>query len=188
MDVSDTGTRPAPGRLALVQAFINTNDLDRGEDRLETTGAARDWFVSCGLLGEGARVGPRDLDRVITVREALRALLAVDSSAARGDPTLQLEEVAASAKLALRFNVAGEIYLEPCSPGVPGALGALLVICHESAVNGTWFRLKACRNDECQWIFFDQSRNRASKWCRPEICGNRMRARAHRLRQASGHR
>lgn len=188
MDFSDTGTRPAPGRLALVQAFINTNDLDRGEDRLGTTGAARDWFVSCGLLGDGARVGPRDLDRIITVREALRALLAVDYSSAPGVRTSELEEVAASAKLTLRFILADGIYLEPRSPGLPGALGALLVICHESAVDGTWFRLKACRNDECQWVFFDQSRNRASKWCRPEICGNRMRARAHRLRQASGRR
>jgi hypothetical protein len=84
MDVSDTVTRPAPGRLALVQAFINTNDLDRGEDRLGTTDAAKNWFVSCGLLSAGARVGRRDLDRIIAVREALRALLAADRSSAPG--------------------------------------------------------------------------------------------------------
>lgn len=184
MDVSDTGTRPAPGRLALVQAFINTNDLDRGEDRLGSTGAAKDWFVTRGLLVEGARVGRRDLDRIIAVREALRALLGADYSSAPGARTSELEEVAARAKLTIRFDAAGGIHLEPRAPGVPGALGTLVVICHESSVNGTWFRMKACRNDECQWVFFDRSRNHASKWCRPEICGNRMRARAHRLRHS----
>jgi predicted RNA-binding Zn ribbon-like protein len=186
MDVSDTGTRPAPGRLALVQAFINTNDLDRSEDRLGTADAAKDWFVRCGLLSESARVGRQDLNRIIEVREALRVLLTVDRSSAPDVRTSELEKVAGGAKLTFRFDVADGIYLEPRSPGVAGALGALLVICYESAVDGAWFRLKACSNDECRWVFFDQSKNRASKWCRPEICGNRMRARAHRVRQAAG--
>lgn len=186
MDVSDTGTRPAPGRLALVQAFINTNDLDRGEDQLGTPSAAKDWFVRQGLLEEGVRVGPKGFERIITVREALRALLGGHYSSAPGVLTSELEEAAADAKLTLRFDVADSIHLEPRSGGVAGALGALLAICHESAVDGTWLRLKSCRNDECRWVFFDLSRNRASKWCRSEICGNRMRARAHRSRQASG--
>ena len=49
---------------------------------------------------------------------------------------------------------------------------------------GTWERLKVCRNDECQWAFYDHSRNHSGAWCTMAICGNRMKGRAFRTRRA----
>jgi predicted RNA-binding Zn ribbon-like protein len=187
MDATEAGTRPAPSRLALVQAFVNTNDIEAGEDRLGSVDDARDWFLAHGLLAtERQRVTRADLDRVHAVREALRDLVgANNSSAVEVDPSI-LENVAAEARLRLRFNSPGKITLEPRAPGVLGALGELLIICYESVIEGSWFHLKACRNDACRWIFFDRSKNHTSKWCRPDLCGNRMRARSHRLRHKQG--
>jgi predicted RNA-binding Zn ribbon-like protein len=44
--------------------------------------------------------------------------------------------------------------------------------------------LKICTNDECQWAFYDHSRNRSGAWCTMAVCGNRMKGRAFRRRQA----
>jgi predicted RNA-binding Zn ribbon-like protein len=49
--------------------------------------------------------------------------------------------------------------------------------------DGTWSRMKACRNDTCHWAFYDASRNRSGKWCSMAICGNRAKVANYRERQ-----
>ena len=48
----------------------------------------------------------------------------------------------------------------------------------QSVADGTWSRLKACREDDCHWAFYDRSRNRSGQWCVMAVCGNRNKARA----------
>jgi len=62
------------------------------------------------------------------------------------------------------------------------AIGRFLAIIHESITQGTWQRLKVCRNDICRWAFYDSSRNRSGAWCTMAICGNRMKGRTFRSR------
>lgn len=47
-------------------------------------------------------------------------------------------------------------------------------------------RIKICDNNDCRWIFFDESRNRARRWCDDKCCGNLMKVRRFRERQRSG--
>lgn len=44
-------------------------------------------------------------------------------------------------------------------------------------------RMKICDNDDCRWIFFDESRNRARRWCDDRACGNLLKVRRFRERQ-----
>ncbi len=44
-------------------------------------------------------------------------------------------------------------------------------------------KLRACRNDECQWLFLDTSKNHTRRWCDMKICGNRMKARRFKAQQ-----
>ena len=46
----------------------------------------------------------------------------------------------------------------------------------------TWARLKACPAEDCQWAFYDHSRNRSGTWCEIGKCGNRAKARRFRER------
>ena len=48
-------------------------------------------------------------------------------------------------------------------------------------LDGTWSRLKACRN--CCWSFYDYSPNRSATWCSMQLCGNRKKTRAYRSRR-----
>jgi predicted RNA-binding Zn ribbon-like protein len=181
LPLEETGTRPAPGRLALVQAFVNTRDLDADTDLLVDPHTSAEWLARHRLLDEGARISPRDHDRIIAVREALRSIAAKNVEGTILEFDSLLEEVADSASLTLRMTPTG-LTLVPGAEGVAAALGTLLAICYEAIVDGRWFAFKACHNDECRWIFYDDSKNRTGKWCRAEICGNRIRARRFRNR------
>lgn len=44
-------------------------------------------------------------------------------------------------------------------------------------------RLKVCSNQNCEWIFLDQSRNKTRRWCDTKVCGNIMKVRRFRNRK-----
>ena len=70
-------------------------------------------------------------------------------------------------------------------PGFQGALGRLLGVAYRSMAQGTWWRLKACPAEDCQWAFYDRSRNRSAVWCDMKVCGNRHKVRAFRERHSA---
>jgi predicted RNA-binding Zn ribbon-like protein len=39
--------------------------------------------------------------------------------------------------------------------------------------------VRICSSDGCDWLFFDQTRNRSRRWCEMKGCGNRAKARRH---------
>ncbi|WP_246485921.1 CGNR zinc finger domain-containing protein [Kribbella qitaiheensis] len=40
-------------------------------------------------------------------------------------------------------------------------------------------RLRECQDDDCGWLFLDQSKNKSRRWCSSGDCGNRARAKRH---------
>ncbi len=46
--------------------------------------------------------------------------------------------------------------------------------------------LRPCANDECHLFLLDRSRAGTARWCSMTTCGNRMKARRHRARTATG--
>jgi predicted RNA-binding Zn ribbon-like protein len=76
----------------------------------------------------------------------------------------------------------GEIRLIAEGDSVRDRLMALMLIIRDAQRDGTWARLKACANDECQWAFYDKSRNHGGTWCEMSVCGNKLKNRAFRAR------
>src|SRR5687767_3614878 len=91
------GRQAAPGPLATVQAFVNTNDIQGERERLQTPDDLRGWLVAHELLESGADVSDEDLRRALAVREAIRALAAghnhlpVETESARAALNAQAE-------------------------------------------------------------------------------------------------
>jgi predicted RNA-binding Zn ribbon-like protein len=182
------GRLPAPGRLGLVQAFLNTFwDLDaHGGERWPDPAAYGAWLAERGFAT--ARVGYRDLERAIDLREALRALaLANHDRAPAPAAERELDRIAAQvaprAGLTPRFAGDGD-RLEVAGDGPDAALALVLGIVFAARADGSWRRLKACPHERCGWAFYDRSRNRSSQWCSMRICGNRTKAARHRTRAA----
>lgn len=180
------GSAAAPGELELVRAFVNTLDVESGEDELATPAALAEWLVAHGVLEAKAYARRVDLERALAVREALRSLLVANNGGrADTDAAAVLDAAARTARLALRFRPDGAAALEPEAGGAPGALGRLLAVVTASMATGTWGRLKACQAESCRWAFYDHARNRSRTWCSMAVCGNRTKARAYRARRAS---
>ena len=53
----------------------------------------------------------------------------------------------------------------------------------ELLADGEPERVKLCENGECQWAFYDTTKNRRRRWCRPSECGNVFKVREFRARQ-----
>jgi predicted RNA-binding Zn ribbon-like protein len=181
------GRPPAPGALRLVQEFLNTNDIEGRSDELATPASLRSWLLRRAFELDGLAADAPGVARVIEAREALRMLiLARDDRADAANAASAkacLHEVATKARFALTLEplLWG---LEPTSKGVDRALGVILARVVEGMTNGTWGRLKACRRDSCQWVFWDDSRSRTGAWCDMSVCGNRSKAVRFRRRHA----
>ncbi len=176
--------KTAPAPLELVQRFVNSIDLESGEDELESAEALRGWLAARELMGAREGVGAADLRRALDVREGLRALLLRNNGLEfDGHRVERLDRAAARAGVRVSFSAAGEPALVPAAAGVDGALAQLLAIVERSVADGSWERLKACPREECEWAFYDRTKNRSGRWCRMEECGNLAKARAFRERR-----
>jgi predicted RNA-binding Zn ribbon-like protein len=174
----------APGSLRVVQAFINTVDVEAGEEELETPQQLTAWLGSHGLIDSGTEASRADLDQARRLREGLRTLAEANAGYDVDPQSLAaVNEVAVEAAYTLHFDPETASF-EPRAEGVPGALGRLLAIVATGMGDGSWSRMKACRCDTCRWVFYDRSRNRSGNWCSMRVCGNREKAKAYRRRHS----
>jgi predicted RNA-binding Zn ribbon-like protein len=183
----EPGGRPkAPGRLALLQRFINSynQDFPRDWDRLGTSEKARAWLQDKRLVGPDVRISAADAARLRELREAIRALT-IANQAGQPDPASVgiVRRASRTARLRVAVDDGGRTVLEPDRPTLDGAVAALLGILHEAQLTGQWRRLKGCR--QCGYVFFDRSKNRSAAWCAMSICGNRTKNRAYRRRRSA---
>jgi predicted RNA-binding Zn ribbon-like protein len=170
----------------LIVEFLNTTELDEDRDDVGTPETLGGWLTSEGLVPAGTAVSPDDHGHAIRLREAIRDLLsahnevAVDEAAA----TAVLDETARRVGLGVRFRADGAA-LEADATGVDAALGRVLAAVATTMADGTWERLKACRDETCRWAFLDTAKNRSRAWCSMRSCGNRAKVRAYRDRTRS---
>jgi predicted RNA-binding Zn ribbon-like protein len=175
---------PAPGRLELVRAFLNTADVNEEIEELSDSRALRAWLRRSGLIDSRTALGAGDVERAIEVREALRDLLEGRSHGIPIDNALRSLNVrSGDAPLRVSFNDHGEPGLDPATGGLDGAFAQLFAIIHAASLEGTWARLKVCAAHDCRWAFYDSSKNRRGTWCNMASCGNRAKARSYRERR-----
>jgi len=185
------GRAPAPGDLALVQAFVNTFwDLDRGgADRLGHPRALAGWLASHGLVQAETRVGDADLERALDVREGLREMLFANNGEEPDRSKLgRLNRALPAARLLVQLEPDARPELTVIGGDLDAALGAMAAMVAVAQVDGRWERLKACPGEHCGWAFYDHSRNQAGTWCSMSVCGSRAKARHYRRRRSAARR
>ncbi len=185
--LGDAESKPAPDPLNRVQALVNTVELPDGPDRLADATDARPWLVASGLLGSDSKLRPGDLALLRGMREGLRAMLVHNAGGPppSADAFAPLREVTAHSTARADVDERGEIMLSASGDSARGRLIELLLIVRDAQRDGTWARLKACGNDECQWAFYDRSRNHGGTWCEMSSCGNKLKNREFRARRRS---
>lgn len=176
-------SKPAPEPLRAVQALVNTVDRESGADHLADADSASEWLAAHAPVA--VEVTPDERQRLVDVREALRAMLLHNAGGppagdgARG----VLSDLAASGAALVTVGDDGTIGVVAQGESVQSYLTGLLLVVRDAQRDGTWSLLKACGNDACQWAFYDRSRNHGGTWCDMKACGNKLKNRDFRARQ-----
>ncbi|MEO3876369.1 CGNR zinc finger domain-containing protein [Nonomuraea sp. B12E4] len=185
-----TGTAPMP--LRVIEEFINTRRRDG--DEIATPQQLATWLHARGLMPADTVVNAEQRDRAERIREGLRALIAENNIEPVSSPRPDGLNPAARAELAdltrdfplmLDVTVSPPRLVARARRPVEAALARLLAVVAEAVAEGTWTRLKACREPSCRWAYYDHSRNRRRTWCSMDICGNRAKARASHHRKST---
>src|SRR5436305_2331601 len=156
------GREPAPGRLGLVQAFLNSfhslEGDDYGTDVFFDPRSLGKWLSSRGLEVGPEEVSRSDLRRALVVRDGLRALLVANNGGALDAEAVNLlDAFAERASFGVRL-AQNRAELVPHAPGVDGALAIILSVVAGSVLDSPWARLKACPGPHVGWVFSDHSR------------------------------
>lgn len=175
--------KAAPRPLRLVQQFVNTVDAEHEQEWITTPDDLGAWFREHSLPAEEP-ITQSELRRAIDVREALRELAHANNGAPlSAEAVSTLNHGFRAARIEFEVDASGRVVPTTTARGLDKAIGILLGTVVEAVYDGTWPRLKACR--QCRWLFYDYSSNRSARWCSMLICGNRAKTRAYRGRRRS---
>ncbi|MBL3702632.1 hypothetical protein GI582_07995 [Sulfitobacter sp. BDSS02] len=176
--------KTAPGDLGLVHAFLNTWDMVGPRERFDTPERMQSWFAGRSLIGPTVEISRAEFDHVRGLRDGLRQILAAASEGRTPDrkQLWDLDHATGTAPLLVQFSPDGVPALLSSAPGLNGAVGRMLATIVAASIDGSWSRMKICRNPDCQRAYYDRSKNRSAVWCSTEKCGNRLNARAFRAR------
>jgi predicted RNA-binding Zn ribbon-like protein len=182
----------APGELELVRAFANTIDVEDARDEfekgddLEDPSLLRAWLRERGLISPRDRLTADDLHHALELREGIRDLAYANHGEAVQPGSFEaLDRAAARAQLTPRFRAGAPPKLHPHARGADAALGRIVAIVFAAMSDGSWRRLKICRQDTCAFAFYDRSKNLSRAWCSMRVCGNRTKVRKYRSRERS---
>ncbi|WP_406304706.1 CGNR zinc finger domain-containing protein [Streptomyces sp. NBC_00885] len=159
----------APGALALVEALVNTLDVETGTDSLDT----EDGRAAFGLAEQ-------DVPHARELREALRAACLAHAGHRSDRSPAALDELLAGAPLYVTVAEDGTAALRPADPDTLASRIAEALAA--ASADGTWARLKACEAEDCRWVYYDRSPGGRRRWCSMSVCGARAKMRTYRAR------
>jgi hypothetical protein len=179
----------APGTLEVVRTFLNTwripNDTREPIDELVSLSDMQRFYAT--WFGDSAGNPEISIvpESVRQLRADLRSILgSSDILVLSGWLSRQPVEVMLSPDAVgmpiLRYRPAG---VQGCS-----LCAEVLALVVEAIAHNTWMRVKAC--PDCQWVFYDHTKNRNKVWClmtasgpQGRSCGSISKVRSFRERQ-----
>jgi predicted RNA-binding Zn ribbon-like protein len=175
------GSEDFPESLRIVRSFADSVDVETAQDDLDSPARFGRWLVAHGF----DHPAPTEEERLLAlgIRDALREELMAHHG--DGDARTARARLDAYARMVPLRAVFGEgaAALAPAGSGVAALLGTVLAAIVLAEHEGTWERVKICREETCQVAFYDRSKNHSKTWCSMGVCGNRNKTRSYRDRR-----
>lgn len=164
--------RPAPPDLEALRRFVNSDNRFHGVDHLRGEDRVA-WFPAVvGLpVDEIDDAGWR---RLAVLRDRVRAVVADEDGA-------MVALAAAAHRYPLVLGASGLVAARADQESRLAAV--VLAALHGATRDGRLARLRLCRRPDCQWCYYDTSKNGSARWCSSDPCGDVMKARAYRSRR-----
>lgn len=187
---------------ALCLDFANTGSSRRHgpfRERLKDYEDLLVWARRVGLVEEReaatlqreAARRPADAERVLararTLREAIYRVFSARAEVAEPlpDDVDELNGALAEAGRFRRIVPAGNGWVWTWDRGEEPLAWPLWPVAQSAAellTEAEPERIKECGSDNCNWLFYDVSKNRSRRWCEMKDCGNRAKQKRHRSR------
>jgi hypothetical protein len=174
-----------PPSAALLRDFVNTVDHEVGTDELATTEGLTSFLMRHQLLTDVTGAREHERQESLRLRSGLHDALVLNHAAEHA-PLPLLDEALGALPVRLQW-VGDGVVATPADGGVAGALALIGLAAQEARTSGLWWRLKICAFDECEWAYYDQSKNRSRHYCEYG-CGNKLKTRAYRARRRAAER
>jgi predicted RNA-binding Zn ribbon-like protein len=174
---------PGLGDEELLIAVANTAHGE--QDEFTDAGTVRTWWRGLGAPARTRRGGSGTPETVAMLRE-VRVLVRALALRNNGiEPAVA--RFSGLEALTLRLDLRGTPTLHADKPGdlARDVCAATVAALLRAMARPSWPRLKACRGDDCRWVFIDGSRNTSRRWCDMANCGNRAKMATFRDRHAS---
>ncbi|MFD2706578.1 CGNR zinc finger domain-containing protein [Salibacterium lacus] len=179
--------------------FVNTSNRKGAANQqewLQRYDDFLDWAAYVGLTERWPdhKKVPRDdgehdqaLQRVLTVREAMYDVCTRAIAGKKDTESLDLlnEELKKANEHLILTQTDPGVFKQTYDTDQPDPDALLWPILHHfQAVltEGKGARIKQCQNQYCDWLFLDVTKNKSRRWCSPDICGNRAKARRYYAR------
>ncbi len=183
----------------LCLSYANTKSWrgsERPVEQLHDLAGLLDWIEGCAGVGAQAGKAIREMARdhrkrairVFAEAIALREMIfRTFSAVATGEPISERDFVALKSALAdgperNQLERTGDDYawrVEQPRLSVPDLLAPVLWSAGDLVFRARQRRIRQCANEQCLWLFVDESKSGTRRWCDMASCGNRAKARRH---------
>ena len=165
------------------ELLIAVANTAHGEhDEFADARSVRAWWSTVGAAVPSKRGRAGTPDSVGTLRD-LRTLIR-DLALRNNGIEADLDRPSEVDALTLRLDLRGTPSLRADTPGdlVRDICAATVAALMRATARPSWPRVKACRGNDCRWVFIDGSRNTSRRWCDMANCGNRAKIATFRAR------
>jgi hypothetical protein len=184
-----TTNQSAPGSLEVLRVFLNTwripNDTRLPTDELLSMEAMLQFYATWFASGDFTATSSIDAGRVRALRDDLRQMMGKEDLVLINGWLAQIPLAAV-----LKANEVGGAQvgyrIDPSSPCQ--LCSQMLAVVMEAIGQSQWLRFKAC--PDCQWVFYDHTKNHSKVWCtmtasgpQGRSCGSIAKVRHFRERQ-----
>lgn len=174
--------------------FLNSDWRDsRGSGRRENRLAKQEWlerFLRKYDLHAPLPIDEASAAALLHMREYMRGLLeqVVRGEVLRQEDLEELNRTLAKAPFYVRVITADkesgyQQEMVSTASGWELVMARIAASFAELLLPAHVQRVKICDNEDCRWVFYDESRNRVRRWCDDKMCGNLMKVRRFRERQ-----
>ena len=171
----------------ILTSLLSTRAAAGRGDQLPDSSAAAAWLADQGLASADLKVTEAEWQRLLALREGLYALIPARGRRWTKEAALHFNRTIRDAPLEVSVTLDRTLRFASPERGFHGAFGRIVSLLVDSYFAGQWKRLKACANDECLQVFYDDSPSGTRKWC-DERCGDKVRTRKHRSAKRHGRR
>ncbi len=175
------------GRLSL--DFAHTGDMGHGPsfERLKSPADLNRWLSISQLHLPKIRISSADLDDAQRARSAIWRIASalITNTVPKSNDVRCINCWARQPCLARQLS-ANARDMSWHSPSIEAALATIAQDAVRLFGDATQrARMRQCENPNCRAIFYDDSKPGLRRWCASNRCGDRMRARRYRERQAT---